>query len=81
MEETRCQATTVQPMTKAADDFVSYADLVELTGDSRELLRYHLWAGNMPDPDKRFGRSPAWRWSTIRSWVEARQRYKDTHWQ
>jgi len=28
--------------------------------------------GDMPEPDAKFGRSPAWRKSTVEAWIESR---------
>ena len=59
---------------RTPSDVVGIREICEETGDTPNLIRWHLWAGHLPEPDLRIGRSPAWYWSTIRPWVEARNR-------
>lgn len=56
------------------DELLSMQDIADMAGISLGLVRWHKWAGHLPDPDRYVGRSPAWRWATIRGWVEARLR-------
>ena len=65
-------------------NLLTLADIAEEIGVSVDSIRvYHQRAtknrrleaerpGDLPEPDETFGRSPVWRRSTIRAWIERR---------
>lgn len=67
-----------------SDGYLDTVDLAERIGVNRDTIRVYLaratrhrragepQPGDLPEPDRYFGRSPAWLRSTIDRWVEER---------
>jgi hypothetical protein len=51
------------------DHIMDYSAISRETGITVHALRTRKWAGTMLPPDRYIGRSPVWRWETIRPWV------------
>lgn len=45
----------------------------EILGIKTETVRWYKKRGILPEPDQYFGRSPAWKRSTIQTWDDARK--------
>ncbi|MDT0377264.1 MarR family transcriptional regulator [Streptomyces sp. DSM 42041] len=55
----------------AADPNTDYwmtADIAEHLGVKVETVRVYRTRGDLPEPDRMFGRTPAWRPETILNW-------------
>ncbi|WP_344802660.1 helix-turn-helix transcriptional regulator [Microlunatus ginsengisoli] len=55
-------------------DWWTTEEVATFLGVSSSTIRSYLARGQMPEPDRRFGRLPAWRPATIRDWNERRPR-------
>ena len=76
---------TVPLSERAADDLLGLADIADTLGLTPDSVRtYHPDANrrrraneprpqDLPAPDVRIGRTPAWKVSTIQEWVERRR--------
>lgn len=53
-------------------ELMSLAEVAEMLGIKPESVTRYLTGGRFPEPDKRFGRYPAWYKSTIRDWQKTR---------
>lgn len=66
------------------DPYLDTIEVAKMAGVTYNTARFYLQQaranrragapkpGDMPEPDRVFGRSPAWRRSTIESWLAAR---------
>jgi predicted DNA-binding transcriptional regulator AlpA len=54
-------------------DLLDTRDVAALLGIKPDTVRWYKKRGILPDPDKYFGRSPAWNRSTIETWDAARK--------
>lgn len=67
-----------------SDPYLDTAGVAEMVGVSYYTIRFHLQQaranrkagtskpGDLPEPERTFGRSPVWRRSTIQAWVASR---------
>lgn len=54
------------------DDWWTVGEVATFLGVKRTTLSAYLARGQMPPPDRRFGRTLAWRPETIRDWRAGR---------
>jgi predicted DNA-binding transcriptional regulator AlpA len=54
------------------EELLDVAQIADIVGVKPATIRQYAHRGDMPKPDRRFGRSPAWRRSTIARWLEDR---------
>jgi predicted DNA-binding transcriptional regulator AlpA len=59
--------------TPEPDQLWEIRDIAAYTGLKPQTIRWHLWAGHLPAPDQRLGRSPGWHYQTIRPWLDGRR--------
>jgi predicted DNA-binding transcriptional regulator AlpA len=55
-------------------DWWTTEEVATFLGVSSSTIRSYLARHQVPEPDRRFGRLPAWRPETIRDWHERRPR-------
>lgn len=55
-----------------SSDYLDPAGVAELLGVSVATVHSYKHRGLLPEPDHRFGQSPAWRRETIAAWKESR---------
>lgn len=57
-------------------DILQVEQVAELAGVKKETIYQHMFRGSIPEPEYRFGQTPAWNRKTIEKWVATRRTRK-----
>jgi predicted DNA-binding transcriptional regulator AlpA len=60
--------------TPEPDQLWEIRDIAAATGLKPQTIRWHRCVGHLPPEDQMLGRSPGWRYETIRPWLDGRTR-------
>lgn len=61
------------------EDYWTIRQVAEFLGITESSVSAYNSTGEMPAPDKRYGRTPLWRPETIREWHASRPRKGGAH--
>ena len=55
-------------MSSKSEPLLTLGEIAEMIGVKANTVSAYISRGQMPEPDKRYGRTPLWKLSTIKKW-------------